>query len=127
MELTRILAVGIGGFLGSVLRYFVSLQMNEIFPETFIPYGTLVVNVVGSFLIGIIMELSIYANIDPTLRLFLSTGIIGGLTTFSTMSYETVALIINSQYYYAMINVILNLFLGLSAAFAGKIVVDILV
>lgn len=127
MDLSRIFAVGVGGFLGSIARYLISLRMNEMYPESFIPYGTLIVNVVGSFLLGVIMELSVRSNMNLTLRLFLSTGIMGGLTTFSTMSYETIALLTSSQYLYAMLNIALNLIFGLSAGFVGKIVIDVLI
>lgn len=127
MDLSRIFAVGIGGFLGSVARYLISLRMNEMYPESFIPYGTLIVNVVGSFLLGVIMEFSIRSDMNTTLRLFLSTGIMGGLTTFSTMSYETIALLTSSQYLNAVLNITLNLIFGLSAGFVGKIVIDVLV
>lgn len=127
MDLSRIFAVGIGGFLGSVARYLISLRMNEMYPESFIPYGTLIVNVVGSFLLGVIMELSVRSDMNTTLRLFLSTGIMGGLTTFSTMSYETIALLTSSQYLYAVLNIALNLIFGLSAGFVGKIVIDVLI
>lgn len=127
MNLSRIFAVGIGGFLGSIARYLISLRMNEMYPESFIPYGTLIVNVVGSFLLGVIMELSVRSYMNTTLRLFLSTGIMGGLTTFSTMSYETIALLTSSQYLYAVLNITLNLIFGLSAGFVGKIVIDVLI
>uniref|UniRef100_A0A7C5U4P4 Fluoride-specific ion channel FluC n=1 Tax=Fervidobacterium nodosum TaxID=2424 RepID=A0A7C5U4P4_9BACT len=127
MDLSRIFAVGIGGFLGSVARYLISLRMNEMYPESFIPYGTLIVNVVGSFLLGVIMELSVRSDMNTTLRLFLSTGIMGGLTTFSTMSYETIALLTSSQYLYAVLNITLNLIFGLSAGFVGKILIDVLI
>lgn len=64
-KLFRLIAVGFGGFTGSILRYSISLKMNERFSESLIPYGTLLVNVVGSFLIGMILELSTYFNMDP--------------------------------------------------------------
>lgn len=124
-KLLRLLAVGFGGFLGTILRYLISLKMNESFSESSIPYGTLGVNVVGSFLIGIISELSAYSNMDPTLKIFLTTGILGGLTTFSTMSYETISLLTVGEYQFALLNVLLNIIFGLSAAYLGKLATDL--
>ena len=117
-----IIAVGVGGFIGSVLRYIISLKMNQIFSQTLIPPGTLLVNVFGSLLLGFIMQLSFRANINPNLRLFLTTGIMGGLTTFSTLSYETITLLTNGYYISSLLNIVLNLILGLSAAFFGMVI-----
>lgn len=121
-----IIAVGVGGFIGSVLRYIISLKMNQIFSQTLIPPGTLLVNVVGSLLLGFIMQLSFRANINPNLKLFLTTGIMGGLTTFSTLSYETIALLTNGYYISGLLNIALNLILGLSAAFFGMMLCNVI-
>lgn len=119
MNLLSILYVGLGGFLGSVLRYGISLWFNEKFPNSFVPYGTLLVNVVGSFVLGGILEFSLHSNMSYYLKLFLTTGIMGGLTTFSTFSFETVMLLTNALYTQALANVLLNLSLGLSGALVG--------
>jgi len=121
-----IIAVGVGGFIGSVLRYIISLKMNQIFSQTLIPPGTLLVNVFGSLLLGFIMQLSFRANINPNLRLFLTTGIMGGLTTFSTLSYETITLLTNGYYISSLLNIVLNLILGLSAAFFGMVICNVI-
>lgn len=121
-----IIAVGVGGFIGSVLRYIISLKMNQIFSQTLIPPGTLLVNVFGSLLLGFIMQLSFRANINPNLRLFLTTGIMGGLTTFSTLSYETITLLTNGYYISGLLNIVLNLILGLSAAFFGMVICNVI-
>jgi CrcB protein len=117
--LQRIIYVGIGGFIGAVIRYIVTMQSAKMINSN-IPLGTLIVNVVGGFLIGIIMELSISTDlISPNLRLFLTTGIMGGLTTFSTFSYETVNLINDERYLLGIANILLNVFLSLGGvAFA---------
>lgn len=118
----NILCVGLGGFIGASLRYIISLHSSKIL-GTQLPYGTLIVNVLGGFLIGVIMELSIKNNMmSQSLKLFLTTGIMGGLTTFSTFSYETVALFSGGSYILGMINAGLNLFLSISGVLLGKLV-----
>lgn len=109
----KIIYVGIGGFIGASIRYLISMQSSKLLNSS-IPLGTLIVNVVGGFLIGVIMELSVSTDfISPNLKLFLTTGIMGGLTTFSTFSYETISLITDGRYLLGVSNIFLNLFLSL--------------
>lgn len=116
----RLLLVCLGGFFGSGLRYLVSLGTSKWFNGEF-PVGTLIVNVVGCFLIGFIMELSAHnKNISPELRLFLTTGIMGGFTTFSTFGLDTVNLFANGRYLPGILYATLNLGLGLMAVVLGK-------
>lgn len=113
IRVQKIIYVGIGGFIGAAIRYLVTLQSSKIINSN-IPLGTLIVNVVGGFLIGMIMELSMSTNlISPNMRLFLTTGIMGGLTTFSTFSYETIGLINDGRYILGISNVLLNVFLSI--------------
>jgi fluoride exporter len=124
--LEKILYVGIGGFIGASLRYLISLQTSKLF-SGHIPYGTLIVNVLGGFLIGVIMEISLSTTfVSPSLRLFLTTGILGGLTTFSTFSYETINLFSSGLYTHAVLNACLNLFLSLFSVILGKSFIHIL-
>ena len=84
----KLLYVGIGGLIGACLRYIISINSPKLF-GTQLPYGTLIVNIIGGILIGFIMELSLTTDlISPNLRLFLTTGIMGGLTTFSTLAMK---------------------------------------
>lgn len=116
----KLLFVGIGAFIGGCLRYLVSLYSPKLFGSQ-LPYGTLIVNVVGGVLIGLIMELSITTNeISPELKLFLTTGIMGGLTTFSTFSYETVTFLSEGKYMLSFVNTGLNLFLSFGGVVLGK-------
>ena len=91
--MTRVLLVFVGGGVGSVLRYLTVLAAVR-FVTPSIPVGTLVVNVVGCFFIGFVHTLAMLtARISPDARLFLTTGVMGGLTTYSSFNYEALALI----------------------------------
>ena len=119
----NIICVGCGGFLGAIYRYIISIYTSKQFLFK-IPLGTLIVNVLGGFLIGLIMELTIKNNfISPQLKLFLTTGIMGGLTTFSTFSYETIVLIKEGNILLAILNILLNLILSLLGVVLGNIVI----
>lgn len=121
-----LLYIGIGGFIGACLRYIVSVGSSKLF-GTHLPYGTLIVNITGAILIGMIMELSLTTEIiSPNLRLFLTTGIMGGLTTFSTFSYETITLLSDGNYIFGTLNICLNLFLSLFGVIVGKYISHII-
>lgn len=121
-HLQQIIYVGIGGFIGAVLRYLITIQSSEMINSSF-PLGTLIVNVVGGFLIGMIVELSISTDmISANLKLFLTTGIMGGLTTFSTFSLETINLISSERYLLGITNVFLNVFLSLGGVALARAV-----
>lgn len=90
-KLLSILAVALGGAIGSVARYLVSLWTAARGWTSF-PWATLIVNVVGCFLIALIMTIAARMTMRTNLRLFLTTGIMGGLTTYSTFDYETTTL-----------------------------------
>ncbi|SKA78451.1 camphor resistance protein CrcB [Clostridium sp. USBA 49] len=116
----KLFYVGIGGFIGACVRYIVSSNLAKSCGNQF-PYGTLIVNISGGILIGFIMELSLISDlIPPNLKLFLTTGIMGGLTTFSTFSYETINFFSSGKYILGVLNICLNLFLSLGGVVAGK-------
>ena len=111
--------VGIGGFVGSVLRYLVSVAFAAFSSSPF-PFATFTVNVVGCFLIGVLFALSERGNIlSPEWRIFLTTGFCGGFTTFSTFSYESLRLMQDGEVLYLFLNVVLSVVVGLAATYAG--------
>lgn len=118
------LLVGAGGFLGSVARYLLGGWAHRLFPLTTFPVGTLVVNVTGCFVIGALSALLEGRQLfSPAARLFLIVGILGGFTTFSTFSYETLGLAREGDTARAALNVIAQVALCLLAVWAGYAVV----
>ncbi|HTP81141.1 MAG TPA: fluoride efflux transporter CrcB [Bacteroidota bacterium] len=96
--------VFLGGGLGAAARYWLSGAVYRIFPADF-PYGTLAVNLIGCFVIGLLMSsLEERFIATPSLRVFLTIGILGGFTTFSSFSYDTVSLLREGELLRAMIN-----------------------
>ncbi len=121
-----ILLVGAGGFIGSIARYLLSDAVQSKLLTSF-PFGTMTVNVLGCFVIGIIYALSETANLAPEYRILIATGFCGGFTTFSSFSFETLTLLQDNQYLYAMLYAGLSLVLGLMAAFLGVILIRYLI
>lgn len=120
------LFVALGGAAGALARYGLSGWVQGHSGSLF-PVGTLVVNVVGSLLIGFVLQLSTDRFLmAPEWRLFLTTGFCGALTTFSTFSQETLALLQQQQWGAAAANAVLNVGLCLGAAFAGVVVARLL-
>lgn len=113
-----ILAVGLGSFLGGISRYLITVFIQNKFLSTF-PFGTMFVNILGCFLIGTIYAMSDKGNVSPVWRMFLATGIMGGFTTFSSFSNETVSMLRDSEYFPAFSYVAISVVVGLAATFAG--------
>jgi fluoride exporter len=115
--------IGSGSFIGGVARYLVSKLVQNTFITSF-PLGTMVVNVIGCFLIGIIFGLSERGNVmSSELRLFLTVGFCGGFTTFSTFAYENVSLLRDGNYFIFALYTGLSVFLGLLATYLGNLTV----
>ncbi len=112
-------AVFFGGGVGSVLRFVVSGWVYSRLDFS-LPWGTLAVNVLGSFVIGVFSELfSSYLSVSPEVRMGLLVGLLGGFTTFSSFAMETVSLLRDGEFGYAVGNVVLNNALAILFAFLG--------
>jgi len=111
--------IGIGGFVGSVSRYYLQLFFNKIF-EISIPIGTLIVNILGSFLIGLLFSILENKNlINNNLNFFLSVGFCGGFTTFSAFTFENFNLIKNGNFISPLIYISTSLIFGILAVYMG--------
>ena len=117
--MSKLLVVALGGGLGASTRYLVANYAAQKLGVTF-PYGTLIVNVTGCFIIGLFMTLTTEKFIvSPYLRLLVSVGFLGGLTTFSSYSYETFKLLEEASYLFAFYNITTNLAFGFFATYLG--------
>lgn len=113
------IAVAVFGAMGCLSRYYLSGWVYGILGRAF-PYGTFVVNIIGAFIIGLLMEFGLRsALIPPTLRVGLTVGFMGGLTTFSTFSYETFRLLEDGEYLIASANVVLSVVVCLLFTWVG--------
>ena len=114
-----ILLVGLGGFAGSIARYLVSVMFAAWTSSAF-PFATLLVNILGCFLIGMIVVLADRAQlISPEFRLLLAAGFCGGFTTFSAFSIESIGLFEKGEFVYVSVYIVLSVIFGLFATFLG--------
>lgn len=114
-----LLIVGLGGGLGSILRYLCQKWVYEIYPHPF-PWGTFIVNIAGCFLIGIFYSLSEKSALFTTeWRLLLTTGFCGGFTTFSAFAFENLNLLRTGDTVYFFLYIIASVVLGIAAVLAG--------
>ncbi|MEJ7645000.1 MAG: fluoride efflux transporter CrcB [Chryseolinea sp.] len=119
MDIYKILAVGGGGFLGSISRYL-TVKFIDSRIATVLPYGTLLVNIVGSFLLGLLYGAALrYTGVTENWRLFLGAGFCGGFTTFSAFAFENVNLIQQKDYGISFTYIIVSVVIGLGALAAG--------
>ncbi|MDO8447134.1 MAG: fluoride efflux transporter CrcB [Deltaproteobacteria bacterium] len=118
----NILLVGAGGFIGSVFRYICGKTVHALLQQyPWFPYGTLAVNIIGCLLIGFLAGLSESRHLfSPEARLFVFVGVLGGFTTFSSFGYETFILARDIQLSAALLNVALQLIIGLGAVWLGN-------
>jgi len=125
MEFYGFVAVGVGGILGCWLRWWLGFAFNSIFPE--IPLGTLAANLIGGYLVGVAVAFfSERAGLPPEMRLLAITGFLGGLTTFSTFSAESVTLIARGEYLWASLHVAVHLGGSLVLTALGMATVNLL-
>jgi fluoride exporter len=118
----QLVYIALFGALGCLSRYFLSGWVYQLFGRGF-PYGTLAVNLVGGFLIGLVMEFSIRsALVPPVLRVGLTMGFLGGLTTFSAFSFETFRMLEEGAFVVALFNVLVSVISCLACTWAGIMV-----
>lgn len=116
--MARFLWICLGGAIGTGARYLLSGWALRIAGSGF-PYGTLAVNAIGSFLLGLLMEVALATDFPPTLRLALTTGIMGGFTTYSTFNYETLQLFQEEAWLLGFANLGLTVVACLAAGVLG--------
>ncbi len=120
--MTQILSIAAGGAIGAVLRYWVSTGVYSLLGRGF-PYGTLVVNIIGSLLMGFLYVLLLERmTVSPELRAALLVGVLGAFTTFSTFSIETLNLIEQADFVKAGLNVLVSVVACVGAAWIGLII-----
>jgi len=120
MGVYALIAIGVGAALGAWLRWGFGLMLNAIFP--ILPLGTLAANLIGCYFIGIAAEYFFQNTTVPTeARLFIITGFLGGLTTFSTFSVETVTLLLREQYSWAFVIISSHIFGSLMMTVLGML------
>ena len=119
--LNKILLVGAGGFVGSILRYLVSGYVQQLTKSAIFPYGTLTVNLLGCFIIGFLSQLAeTRGAFTPETRALIFVGFLGGFTTFSTFSNEMTNLLRAGEQFFALANAGMHLAFGLGAVWLGR-------
>ena len=117
----RLLLVGAGGFLGSILRYLTSGWVQQWLQTASFPFGTLAVNVLGCLVIGFLSQLAETRGVfTPETRALVFVGVLGGFTTFSTFSNETFNLLRDNEVIPALANLSAHIVLGLGAVWLGR-------
>lgn len=120
MDIIKILLVLLGGAIGTGCRYGLSAFVYSVIEKPSFPYANFLINVSGSFVIGILAELfEARLLVSPTVRVALLTGLLGGYTTFSSFSFETFSLLRDGQIWLALVNALGSVLLGLVAVWMG--------
>lgn len=118
MVWVSLISIGVGAMIGAWLRWWLAILLNPIFPT--IPFGTLAANLIGGFLMGMFMALTRnHLFLPEVARLAVATGFLGGLTTFSTFSAETVNLLSHHEYLWASLSIASHLFGSIFTTIAG--------
>jgi CrcB protein len=119
--LQHLLIIGIGGFIGAIFRYLISGVVQDFSKSIHFPYGTMSVNLLGCFIIGLLIHLVEYRGMfSPEVRLFVFLGLLGSFTTFSTFALETNSLLNDVQWLQGFTNILVTNVLGLAMVFAGR-------
>jgi len=121
-----LILIGIGSCIGGISRYLTQQYVQKYYPSS-IPLGTLSVNIIGCFLIGIIYALADRGNIlSPAMRLFLATGFWGGYTTFSSFAYENISLMREGDFFYTGLYIMLSMVIGFAAVYLGILFIKLI-
>jgi len=125
MGLNSFLAVGAGAAIGAWSRWWLGIMLNAALPV--LPLGTLVANLVGGYLIGLFMGIfSLTSTLSPEIRLFVITGFLGGLTTFSTFSAEAFTLLARGQYGWATVHILIHVLGSLAMTGLGMFTINLI-
>lgn len=120
-----IMIVGLGGFIGTVARFLISRYFQVNITSVF-PWSTFVVNIVGCLLIGLIYGISEKSDVlSPEIRLFLTVGICGGFTTFSSFSNDSFMLMREQEWFRFALYTSLSIFIGLMAVYVGRFIIKL--
>jgi CrcB protein len=120
--LSQLGLVGLGGFVGSALRFAIAGLVHRALPQAMLPVGTAVVNISGCLLIGLLTGLAdLRQMLGPEARLVILIGVLGGFTTFSTLAYESFALAQDSEYARALANMAIHVVVGFAAVWLGYV------
>ncbi len=119
--LGKLLLIGLGGFVGAISRYIISGFVQNVSGSISFPWGTFAVNVIGCFFIGVLSHLAdIRGVLSVQARMFLLFGFLGSFTTFSTFGNETLNLMRDGENFFALVNVGIQVVLGLTAVWLGR-------
>ena len=121
-----LLLIGVGSCIGGISRYIVQEFVQKHYPSS-IPLGTLSVNIIGCFIIGVVYALASKGNIlSPELRLFLAPGLCGGFTTFSSFAYENISLMQDGEFFYTSQYVLLSILFGFASVYLGILFIKLI-
>lgn len=118
----HLLFVGAGGFIGAISRFLLSRFVQQIAKNDWLPVGTIAVNIIGCYLIGLLNEIDHIKQIfNPEIRLLVFVGVLGGFTTFATFGYETFELLKSNYSVGGLFNILAQVIFGLVAVWLGSI------
>ena len=118
--------IGIGSCIGGISRYLVQQFAQKRFPSP-LPLGTLGVNLLGCFIIGLVYQITSKGNLlSPEMRLLLATGLCGGFTTFSSFAYENVSMALDGEFYYVLLYTLISVVIGFGAVHAGILFIKLI-